>query len=336
MTMQQIAQIARVSKRTVSRALNNQYGISEETKKIIFDIAAELNYRPNALARALATKQTKTLGLIVSDIADPFYAKLVRGVEDIAAKNNYSAIIFSTDEDYEKELKSVCISIEKKLDGILLTATQTHNKDILELKERNIPFVLMNRHFDDIETDYVIDDNKKGAYDVVDHLAKLGYKKIAYISGPPQISSVRERLQGYKDALAYNNIDFDKTLVVESNLRMEDGERTTKSLLRMIKNKPIAIFAFSDLLAIGALKAIKEKGLKVPDDIALVGYDDIEFAALLEVPLTTVAQPSYEIGKKAAEILINKLQKQNMSEFQQVVLTPQLVIRKSCGVERKM
>ncbi len=330
MTIEGIAKRAGVSKRTVSRAINNQYGIKAETRKKILDIIADLNYRPNALARALVTKQTKTLGLIVSDNANPFYAKLVRGVEDKATEKGYSVILFSTDEEYEKELKGIHLFIEKKVDGILVTPTQTHNEDILELQERNIPFVLMNRHFDDLETDYVIDDNKKGAYDAVNHLIKLGHKRIAHITGPFRISSVRERLQGYRDALTHNNIAFDRSLVIESDLHMESAEEITKRLLRM-KNRPRAIFAYSDLLAITALKTIKKEGLKVPDDVALVGYDDIDFSALLEVPLTTVSQPSYNIGRKSAAILIDGLEKGSTPGFQQLVLKPQLIIRASCG-----
>ena len=329
-TINKIAQIAGVSKRTVTRALNGQSEISPATKQRILTIAKQLRYRPNALARALALKETKTLGLIVSDNSDPFFAQLARGVEDIAHDNGYSVIFCNTDEDYENELRAVHTLMEKRVDGILLTATQVGSEDILELINEKIPFVLTNRHVAEIATDYVIVDNRRGAYEAVSHLINLGHNRIAHISGPGQISTVKERLEGYRNALTEHDIEFDGSLVGVSDLHMERGFKVTKYFLRLEK-RPTAIFGYSDLLAIGALRAVKEVGLKVPDDIALVGYDDIDFAPFLEVPLTTVAQPSYEIGKRSTEILISKLQGNGDKKPQQILLKPKLIVRKSCG-----
>ena len=329
-TMKDIAREAGVSINTVSRALNGKPDVNEDTKKGILEIADRLNYVPNFLAKGLVTKNTRTIGVIVSDNANPFFARMIKGIEDYARSRGYNIILCNTDERYEKEEEAVRLLREKRVDGLLITLTpaQKERTDILELKRTGVPFVLLNRHMDDIITDYVINDNVYGAYLAVSHLAKLGHKRIGYISGPSQISSVRERLEGYKKALFENNIKFDNSLVKESNLKMEDGYKLMKEFLEL-ENRPTAVFTYSDLLAIGALKALKEAKLEVPKDIALVGYDDIEFSSLLEVPLTTVHQPRYRIGEEGAKILIDRIEGKDSEDLHQIVLKPELVIRES-------
>jgi len=329
-TMKDVAREGGVSINTVSRALNGKPDVNKDTKKRILEIADRLNYVPNFLAKGLVTKNTKTIGVIVSDNANPFFARIIKGTEDFARSKGYNIILCNTDERYEREEEAIRLLREKRVDGLLITLTPAQEKraDILELKRSGVPFVLLNRHMENIMTDYVINDNVYGAYLAVNHLVKSGHKKIGYISGPPQISSAQERLEGYKKALFENNIDFDNSLVKKSNLKMEDGYRLMKEFLQL-ENRPTAVFAYSDLLAIGALKALKEAKLRVPKDIALVGYDDIEFCSLLEVPLTTVHQPRYRIGEEGAKILINRIEKKDSEGFQQIVLKPELVIRES-------
>jgi len=329
-TMKDIAREAGVSINTVSRALNGKPDVNEDTKKRILEIADRLNYVPNFLAKGLVTKNTRTIGVIVSDNANPFFARMIKGIEDYARSRGYNIILCNTDERYEKEEEAVRLLREKRVDGLLITLTpaQKERTDILELKRTGVPFVLLNRHMDDIMTDYVINDNVYGAYLAVSHLAKLGHKRIGYISGPSQISSVRERLEGYRKALFENNIEFDNSLVKGSNLKMEGGYRLMKEFLEL-ENRPTAVFTYSDFLAIGALKALKEAKLQVPKDIALVGYDDIEFSSLLEVPLTTVHQPRYRIGEEGAKILINRIEGKDSEGLHQIILKPELVIRES-------
>lgn len=329
-TIKDIAREAGVSINTVSRALNGKPDVNEDTKKGILEIADRLNYVPNFLAKGLVTKNTRTIGVIVSDNANPFFARMIKGIEDYARSRGYNIILCNTDERYEKEEEAVRLLREKRVDGLLITLTpaQKERTDILELKRTGVPFVLLNRHMDDIITDYVINDNVYGAYLAVSHLANLGHKRIGYISGPSQISSVRERLEGYKKALFENNIEFDNSLVKESNLKMEDSYKLMKEFLEL-ENRPTAVFTYSDLLAIGALKALKEAKLEVPKDIALVGYDDIEFSSLLEVPLTTVHQPRYRIGEEGAKILIDRIEGKDSEDLHQIVLKPELVIRES-------
>lgn len=329
-TMKDVARKAGVSINTVSRALNGKPDVNEDTKKRILEIADKLNYVPNFLAKGLVTKNTRTIGVIVSDNADPFFATIVKGVEDFARSKGYNIILCNTDEKYEREEEAIRLLREKQVDGLLITLAPAQEKraDILELKRAETPFVLLNRHMDDVMTDYVINDNVYGAYIAVSHLIKSGHKRIGYISGPSQISSARERLEGYKKALLENSIEFDNSLVKESNLRMEDGYRIMRKLLEL-KNRPTAVFAYSDLLAIGALRALVEAKLKVPKDMALVGYDDIEFSEFLEVPLTTVHQPKYRIGQEGTKILINRIENKDSEGLHQIVLKPELVIRKS-------
>lgn len=328
--MKDVAREGGVSINTVSRALNDKPDVNENTKKRILEIADRLNYVPNFLAKGLVTKNTKTIGVIVSDNANPFFARIIKGTEDFARSKGYNIILCNTDERYEREEEAIRLLREKRVDGLVITLTPAQKKrtDILELKRSGVPFILLNRHMDDIMTDYVINDNVYGAYLAVSHLVKSGHKRVGYISGPSQISSVRERLEGYKKVLFENNIEFDNLLVKESNLKMEDGYRLIKEFLEL-ENRPTAVFTYSDILAIGALKALKEARLKVPKDMALVGYDDIEFSAFLEVPLTTVHQPRYRIGEEGAKILINRIEKKDSEGLQQIVLKPELVIRES-------
>jgi LacI family transcriptional regulator len=329
MNINQIAKIAKVSKRTVTRAINNQYGISEKTKEKILNIIKRHNYRPSSIARALSTKKTKVLGLIIPENEDPFFARLIKAVEEVADKNSYSIILMNTFKDYKKELKNISLCIEKQVDGILFTPTRTDNKkSILELKNSKIPFVCMNRHFDDKKIDYVINDNILGGYLATNHLLEHGYKKIAYLSYSMNISSAKERLQGYKKALRKHKIPFNKKYVIETGGMTEEVQKTCKKLLKL-KKTPDAIFTFCDLIAVGVYRFLKGNGLRAGKDMGLVGYDDIDIVSLLDVPLTTICQPTYEIGRLSTEILINKLIKKKKTK--QIILKPSLIVRASCG-----
>jgi len=332
-TMADIAKRAGVSTVTVSRALNDKPDISKETKAHILAIARELNYAPNVHARALATGDSKTLGLIVADSANPYYAKLVRGVEDTASAHGYGVILCNTSEDQERELRAHQMLLEKRVDGMLITSIQVGSVPLYRLVREDVPFVLLNRYLEDIETDYVINDNRLGAYEATAHLCQLGHRHIAHLTGSQQISSVRERLAGYRQALEECDIPFDPTLVIRCGLFLEGAYQQAKAVVRTFSPPPTAVFAYSDLLAIGVLKALREVGLKVPQDLALVSYDDIEFAAFVEPPLTTVAQSAYEIGQQGTEILLDKIQwpEEEEWELRRVVLQPELKVRASCG-----
>jgi len=326
-TLKDIAKEAGVSVNTVSRALNNKPDINFETKNKILEIARRLGYTPNMLARSLRSKRTGTIGLVVADISNPFYGSLVKGIENEAREKGYSIILCDTDEEYEKEQEAIQTLVEKRVDGLLIAPVQTKDQDIVELKRQKIPFVLIGRHFDILETDYVITDDVQGAFSATEYLIKKGHRRILFINGSLHISSAKDRLAGYKRALLENGVGYEDRLVRSDVVRMEDGYRIMKEILNN-KNNITAVFAYSDLVAFGVIKALRETNLKIPEDIAVVGYDDIEFASTLEPPLTTVCIPRHRLGKEAVRILDKKI-KEEFKGPQGIALKTELIIRKS-------
>mgnify|MGYP005836940369 CR=1 FL=1 len=332
-TMRDIARRAGVSVITVSRALNNRPDVSKATRARILAIAQECNYAPNVLARALASGDSKTLGLIVADSANPFYAKIIRGVEDTASSQGYGVILCNTNEDPDHELRAHQLLREKRVDGVLTTSIRSGSAPLRRLQEEGIPFVLLNRYLDDLDADCVLNDNRQGAYEATAHLCRLGHRRIAHLTGSDQISSVRERLAGYRQALKEHDIPYDERLVLRCDLRLEGGYQCVKASMADPGPRPTAIFTYSDLLAIGTLKALRELRLRVPGDVALVGYDDIEFAAFVDPPLTTAAQFMYEIGQTGAQILLERIRgpEEELRTPRRVVFRPELRIRASSG-----
>ena len=326
-TIKDVAQAANVSTNTVSRALNNKPDVSKETRAKVLSIAKELNYSPNNLARSLISKHTGTLGVVVTDNANPFYARVIKGIEDVVRTQGYNIILCNTDEDSEREVEAIRLLQQKRVDGILITPVQHDSRYLEELNSYPNPYVLLNRHPRKGLVDYVINDNAYGARLAVHRLTSTGRKNIAYICGPSTISSVQERLQGCKDAMEEAGLSSASLRVERTNLKMEGGVEAMERLLA--HDPPDGVFAYSDILAIGAMKSILEARLRIPDDIALIGYDDIEFAGMLEVPLTTVRQPRYRIGEEAARILLKKLDGSIEEEVKSVVLRPELIVRKS-------
>jgi len=326
-TLKDIGKEVGVSATTVSRALNNKPDISYQVKQKIKEVAERLGYSPNALARSLKAKKTSSIGVLIADIADPFFAPIVKGIENTARQMGYSIILCDTGEEYEQEKLALQMMLEKRVDGLLITPSQTEYGDILELKRKKVPFVLLGRHFDLVESDYVITDEIKGAFSATDYLIKKGHKKILFMNGPNYISSAKERLVGYKRALQEHAVLFDKSLVKEGALKMEDGYRIMKQIL-CSETKFTAVFAYCDFVVLGIMQALEEAKLKIPEDIAIVGYDDVVFAGFLQVPLTTVHIPKYELGKEAMKLLKKKIDEEIL-EPQAVILETKLVIRKS-------
>ena len=278
---------------------------------------------------------TKSLGLIIPNIIEDVYPKIARGVEDATHNKDYSLIICNTDNDVEKQVEYLHRMAKQRVSGLIILPIIHESVAIehyLQLQRDNIPFVFINRFIAGLETDYVISDNVLGAYCAVKHLIELGHRKIAYISDPGYVVA-EQRLEGYKKALTENDISFDESLVRFAKLGEErPGHRYMKEFVES-GNLPTALFAFNDRVAKEAYEALVETGLRVPDDVAIVGYDDSPIAVSLPVPLTTVAYPSYDTGKLAADIILSKMESNNKT-IQQHVLSPELVVRKSCGAER--
>jgi len=337
-TIKDIAEKAGVSVATVSRALNGKPDISPETKKRILTIVKELNYTLNNIARAFVTKETKCIGVIVADNSNPFYAEIIRGIEETTMKQGYSIILCNTNEDIKREIKAVQILKEKRVDGMIINPTQKKIEHLKVLKKEGIPFVLLNRNIEELEVDCVKNDNIYGAYQATEHLIKLGHRRIAHITGPLYTSSVRERIEGYKKALDTYNIPIKDELILNTSLTLSGGYEASLKLLKL-PNPPTAIFAYSDIMAIGVIRACKELKIKIPEDLSLVGYDDIEVASFIEVPLTTMHQARYDIGVIITNLLIKRIKRPNSKKPPQcIVLKPELIVRNSTkainGAER--
>lgn len=329
-----IAKKAGVSYATVSRALNNRPGVNEKTRRDIQKLAEEMGYKPNALARGLVTRESRTLGLVIPDITNPFFPEVARGVEDAASRSGYNVFLCNTNWDAGKENTYVEVLEEKRIDGLVLASVTDDGKTLEGFIRRGTPLVLVNRVLKDIDTHYVIIDNIKGGCMVVEYLLELGHTRIAFIGGLPHVEATRERLQGYRLAMSTAGMPVDEELILYDSFKKESGYQNTMRLLA-IDPRPTAIFAANDVLALGVIQAIQDAGLRVPDDIAVIGFDDITFASYAEIGLTTIAQPKYVMGEMAAKILIEDIKEGDTGEKKHVVLQPRLVVRKSSGSPKK-
>jgi LacI family transcriptional regulator len=327
-TIKDIAAAAGVSINTVSRALNNKPDVNSETRTRILKIAEELNYSPNLQAKSLISKQTLSLGMLVTDNANPFYAEMIKGAEDVARQRGYSIILCNSNDDDEREMRALEVLREKRVDGIILTPVQKKHNILEKLARIKTPYVLVSRAPSGGPADFVKIDNLSGACLAVKLLLKKKRIPLAYLGGPEHVSSVRERLAGVWKAMDEAGLKREALRVIHAELSMEDGCRAMRELLSA-SPAPRGLFAYNDVLAIGALRAIREQGLHVPADIAVVGFDDIQYSSFLEVPLTTVHQPRYKIGEIAAGILIDKIEGKGSGKPQQITMKPELVIRET-------
>ncbi|HPS53192.1 MAG TPA: LacI family DNA-binding transcriptional regulator [Phycisphaerae bacterium] len=325
-TMQQIADRVGVSQVTVSRALNNSSRISKETKDKIYREAKRLNYRPNAIARALAINKTHTIGLVVPDIRNPFTAEITGYIEDSLADSDYSLLIRVTNNSIEKEEAAIFTLLEKRVDGIIINHPQSNinSKCIQQLKRENFPFILIGV-IEGLDTDYVMVDLAEGAYLAIKHLLSLGHRRIAFLRS----FRTQLRLEGYVKAFHEYGLEVDESLIIKCDPIMDEVIKAVEYVLAM-PNRPTAIFGLNDIQVLKAMDVLFDAGLDVPRDMAIVGFDDVMFASHLRVPLTTVAQPLEQIGKLAVEILLKKIEKQTTKPWQ-VNLRPTLVVRESCG-----
>lgn len=326
-TLKMVAERAGVSVNTVSRAINNKSDINEETKKRVLKVTQELGYVQNATAVALRTKKTRTLGVVIADNRNPFYAEVLNGIEEAAREKNYHIILANTQRDYQKEEEAINLLLAKRVDGLLITPVQDRNDDIKKLIEANIPFVIVGRDFENIEVDAVYNDEVKGGFLATKYLIKKGHKRIALINGFLHKSPARGRLEGYKKALKEYGIPFDDSLVSVGDIDVKDGYERTKQLLEKGLNFT-AIFAYNDMMAFGAMRAIKEKGLRIPEDIRLVGYDDIPFSSLISPSLTTIRLKKQELGVESLKLLLSRI---NVSrkKTKKIMLDVELKIRET-------
>ena len=326
-TLKMVAERAGVSVNTASRAINNKLDINKETKKRILKVAQELGYVRNDTAVALRTKKTGTIGVVIADNRNPFYAEVLNGMEVAARGKNYHIILANTQRDYRKEEEAINLLLAKRVDGLLITPVQDRDDDIKNLIEANIPFVVVGRDFENIEVDAVYNDEVKGGFLATEYLIKKGHKKIALINGFLYKSPAKGRLEGYKKALNKYRIPLDNSLISVGDINIEDGYERTKQMLEKILDFT-AIFAYNDMMAFGSMQAIKEKGLRIPEDIGLVGYDDIPFSSLITPPLTTIRLNKKELGMESVKLLLSRINN-NRKKIKKVILDVELIVRET-------
>ena len=330
-TLHELARAAGCSVSTVSRALtSSQHPVNDATRERILALANQMGYRPNMTARGLKMDRTFTIGLIVYNIASPFTPVLIRGIQEYLKQRDYFSVILSTDWDPDLESEAVHQLISRSIDGIIFVESWRDESNIT-LDLANKPYVFVYRLFNGSYANSVIVDDRYDARLAVDHLAKLGHRRIAFINGPHDWDASKERLAGYQDVLAQYEIPFDLTLVEEGTWEVQSGYHAVKKFLAM-RDRPTAIFAANDLMALGAIYAIQDSGLDVPKDIAVVGYDDRDFASFSKPTITTICPPSFEMGQLAAQVILNRLENQNEIEYP-LRVQGKLIIRESCGAE---
>jgi LacI family transcriptional regulator len=324
-----VAREAGVSVFTVSAVVNKKSHVGKKLLERVEAAILKLNYRPNLIARSLAKQRTHTIGMVVPDIANPFFPMVVRGAEDAAQKHGYNLLLCNSDDNLDKEESAVELLLSKRVDGILLTKAAEEFRPALRqmIKEMNVPFVLVMRTYPKLTKDAVITDDYQGAYEAVCHLARSGRRRIGLISGPLKISNAKARWQGFHDALKAKDLPYDPQLVVEGDYRIESGFRAGHSLL---SHRPDGIYVANHLMTVGLLTAAEEMGLKCPDDFGLVSFDDYPWLGIFRPRLTTVELPKHQLGSEAAELLIRRIAG-DRSKAVVRKLQPELRIRESCG-----
>lgn len=330
LTTKDIARLAGVSQATVSRVLNNYENVREETRNKVVEIIEKRGYQPNHLARSMVVKKTRNIGLILADITNPFYSELSKVIIDRANVLDYSVLLCNTDNDPRVLENNLDILLQKRVDGIIFASVPTENARVEKLVRSGFPCLMCNRHLSYYRNNFVVTDNEKGAYLAINHLIKLGHERICYISGPTEFSTALERIVGYKRALTEAGIPYDESLVFQGGFKKDFAYQVAK---RIVSKKPLptAIFCSNDIMALGTINSIIEAGYVVPEDIAVVGYDDINLASHSLIGLTTVAAKTVEMGTKALDYTIQLIEKGNSNLLIQEYLEPELKIRKSCG-----
>jgi LacI family transcriptional regulator len=332
-TIQDVAEHAGVSAMTVSRVINHPAQVAPATRQRVEQAIQELGFVPNALARSLLRGRTHTIALLVSDISNPFFTQVARGVEDVAQRNGYTVIFGNGDESPEKERQYIQALLSRRIDGLLIAAAGSASRAVLDLLTRHKnPFVLIDRAIEGVPADTVIGDSVGGARALTEHLLGLGHRRIALVNGPTEVPTARDRLAGYLQSLRAHGIEPRQELIVVGNYKRDGGYAAAQRLLALPPGqRPTAIFAANNFLGIGVIEALREARLSVPQDMAVVCFDDIELASALYPFLTVAAQPARTFGTIAMQFLLERLDGAEVAAPRKVVLPPELIVRVSCG-----
>jgi LacI family transcriptional regulator len=331
-TILDVAKRAGVAPITVSRVINNSGYISQATRDRVEATVKELGYVPNTLARGLRSKQTKTLALVVTDITNPYFTLMARGVEDAAGSSNYSVVYCNTDESEAKEENYANLLAQRQVDGVLLVPSCGNVKTIKFLLSNNITVVALDRRVSGVKIDSVRSDSEDGAYRLVKLLIGLGHKRIAMITGPKDVSTSVDRVAGYRQALLESDLGNDD-LVYYGTFNQRSGYEFTKQAM-MQSPRPTAIFGANNFIAIGIIKALRDLQINVPGDVSIVAFDDFPESMLVAPFLTFVEQPAYEMGRMATELLLKRISGELSGGYQKLVLPTAIIERGSTGPNR--
>jgi LacI family transcriptional regulator len=330
-TIKDIARRANVSYATVSRALNNKPGVRETTRRRVLGLAEQMSYTPNAIARGLVMKQTRTLGLILPDITNPFYPEVARGIEEGAAQKGFSIFLCNTNWERSREAHYLKLLAEKRVDGVILAPIDNEVEALEHRLTGKTPVVYVSNAPSGTRASFVVIDNVQGGFAAVEHLIQAGHRTIGFVGSTEDYLTVEERLEGYRRAMKKYGLPIENKYIRLGKFKEEAGYKIIRSMIAG-GDFPRAVFAENDLLALGILHGVRASGLSVPADVAVVGFDDIPVASYPEVELTTIRQPIYEMGKRSVQILLDQIQAFEGSpptEIHQIYLEPRLIVRRS-------
>ena len=319
------------SESTISRVLNgkgDKFRISKKTQQLIIAEASKLNYTPNPMARGLRINKTMMLGLIIPDISNPFFSSVARRIEDITRKNGYSIILCDSQENEEIERQSIKIMQNRKVDGLIIAPVGLSAEHIEKIQNQGTPVVVIDRYFKNSKLPFIGSDNYQGAYDAVDHLIKNGHERIGIIKGINGTVPNDDRVRGYCDAIENNGLQLDESLMVGDSFGEQNGYFEAK-LLMQNENPPSAIFANSNLITLGVLRACEDEDINIPDDLSLVGFDEQPYSRFLKTPMTMVEQKKDEIGYAAMKLLFNQIEIKQILRSQNIIIPTTLIIRDS-------
>lgn len=329
-TVRDVAKVAGVAPITVSRVVNNTGYISDKTRARVNEAIQQLGYVPNTLARSLRSRQTNILALVLTDITNPYWTTVARGVEDAASDAGFNLILCNTDESGTEEDKYVRLILEKHVDGILFVPARNSVEPVHVIQKQNVPVVVLDRRLPSLVADVVRSDSEGGAYQLVNLLLSLGHRRVSILSGPSGVSTADDRVAGYRRAMREAGIPESDMHVLLGQYTVVGGYDMAKRVLEETPH-PTALFAANNFIAIGAFKALREAGLSVPEDIALVGFDDLPSFLMVDPFLTVAAQRPYEMGHKATELLLARLTHEAPQAYQEIILPVDILVRKSSG-----
>jgi LacI family transcriptional regulator len=332
-TIRDVAQRAGVAPITVSRVINNAGYVTQEKRERVEAAIADLKYVPNTLARSFRLKQTHTIALVLTDVTNPFWTEVARGVEDAAREQNFNVILCNTDESASRQAEYLSVLLQKQVDGILLVPANSTIAPIELIQAQGTALVVLDRHVPAARVDVVRCDSEGGAHQLTEHMLSLGHRRIAVLTGPADVSSAQDRVAGYRRALAEAGVECVEELIFYGGFVQTSGYQMAQQAL-LATPRPTALFAANNFIAIGAWRALREAGLRVPDDMTLVAFDDLPASLMIEPFFTVAAQPGYEMGKQGTDLLLTRLAEETPVQPQEIVFPTRLIVRSSSGPPR--